>query len=803
MNKKLYKLMDWAAIEGIVYSEEDHPEEILGAHSVVGTTLIQTFIPDAKEVSVCMNGAEKKIKMDLADEEGFYACTVTGKGKKSYQYEVTFLDGEKKVLYDPYNYVPTLPHDVIEQMKAGILYDAYEYMGAHLDEMDGVEGVTFRVWAPNAMRVSLVGEFNGWDGRVYPMIREEETGCFVLFVPGLTENTPYKYEIKKRSGEVVVKADPYSRLQMAEHQNASVVCKDDVFAWTDSAFMKARDTKSENEGPISIYEINMREFVKGDEPVSYIKVMKTVLPHVKKMGYTHVELLPVVHHLDVFSNGYKASSYYATCSDYGTQAELKEFVNTLHKEGIGVLLDWVPSFFPRETDGLESFDGTYLYGHLDIRQRENKAYNAYNFNYGRPEVSNYLLANAIYWIDKFHFDGLRLSGLSSMLYMDYGKQDGEWTANIYGGNENLDAIEFIKHLNSILHIKFKGILTIAKETSAWPKLTDPLDKDGMGFDYVWNTGFMQDFLSYIGKDEPTRNNSLRDLTFSMVYAYSENYIMALSHNEVYRNGGSVCGLIKEADADRFALYRAVLTFMMTRPGKKMIFMGQDYGHLATEEHKIPCIPEGENKETYEKNLKFFEKINSMYLKLPALFENDRTDSGFEWLRCIDHGDGILCFMRKTRYMEDALLVVGNFSSEAYPEYKFGVPYEGKYKEIFNSSDKTFGGKATLKKASLNTDDEGYDGHEFSLSLSLQPMSVSVYAYEPFSEEELLKMAEKKAEEIQEKLRKEAKRKAEELKKISVRETLETKINDAAKKIASGTEKEKEVKSVKTKAKKAK
>lgn len=803
MNKKLYKLMDWAAVEGIVYSEEDHPENILGSHSVVGTTLIQTFMPSAKDVEVVIDGVEKKIKMELADEEGFYACTVTGKGKKSYHYEVTLFNDEKKILADPYNYVPTLPIEISEQMKAGILYDSYDYMGAHLTQMDGVEGVTFRVWAPNAMRVSVVGEFNDWDGRCYPMIREEETGCFVLFIPGLSADTPYKYEVKKRNGEVVVKADPYSRLQSAKFDNASVVCDESKFKWTDSKFIEGRNDENDVEKPMSIYEINMREFVKDEKPVSYPEVLKTVLPHVKKMGYTHVELLPVVHHLDVFSNGYKTSSYYATCSDYGTAEELKEFVNTLHKEGIGVLLDWVPSFFPRETDGLEAFDGTFLYGHLDLRQRENKAYNAYNFNYGRPEVSNYLLANAIYWIDEFHFDGLRLSGLSSMLYMDYGKQDGEWTANIYGGNENLDAIEFIKHLNSILHIKFKGILTIAKETSAWPKLTDSLDKDGMGFDYVWNTGFVQDFLTYIGKEEPIRNNSLRDLTFSMVYAYSENYIMALSHNEVYRNGGSIAGLIKESESDKFDLYRAALTFMMTRPGKKMFFMGQDFGQLATEDGKLPCVPFDENKEIYNKNLKFFEKLNSLYLNLPALYERDKTNEGFDWLRCIDHGDGILAYVRKTVYMEDTLLVVGNFSSEAYPEYKFGVPFEGKYKEIFNSCDKNYGGKADLKKDTINTCDESYDGHEYTLNLAMQPMSVSVFSYEPYSEEELIKMAEIKAAEIQMKLRKEAKRKAEELKKISVRESIETKMNDAAKKIASGTEKEKEVKSVKSRSKKTK
>jgi len=387
-----------------------------------------------------------------------------------------------------------------------------------------------------------------------------------------------------------------------------------------------------------------------------------------------------------------------------------------------------------------------------------------------------------------------------MLYMDYGKQDGEWSANMYGGNENLEAIEFIKHLNSILHLHYKGIVTIAKETSAWPKITDALDKDGLGFDYVWNTGFTQDFLNYLRKPEYERKNSLRDLTFSMVYAYSENYIMTLSHNEVYRNGDSVCGVIPGDEKEKFALYRGAMTFMMTRPGKKMLFMGQDYGHLKEAGKGIPCVPTGKNKADYEKNAALFEKLNAMYLTMPALSEKDRTDEGFEWLRCIDHGDGVMCYMRKTAYMEDTLLVVANFSSDAYDEYKIGVPYEGKYKEILNSNDKTYGGTATLKKNTTNTLDEEYDGRSFTLPLKLDPMSVSVYSYAPYTAEELLEMAEVKAKEIQVKLKKEAMKKVDNLKKISVRESLEKNVKEADKKIASGSEKEKEVKSVRTKKK---
>jgi 1,4-alpha-glucan branching enzyme len=433
-----------------------------------------------------------------------------------------------------------------------------------------------------------------------------------------------------------------------------------------------------------------------------------------------------------------------------------------------VILDWVPSFFARDEHGLSNFDGSFLYGHLDERQRENVAYDAYNFNYGRPQVSNFLIANGIYWVEIFHADGLRLSGLSSMLYMDYGKSEGQWVPNIYGGSENLEGVEFIKHFNSILHKMYPGVLTIAKETSAWPKITESLDRDGLGFDYAWNTGFMQDFIAYMKKPYEERINSLKDLTFSMVYAYSENYILPISHNEVYRNGGSLLDCMQMEEEWKQPFLRALYSFFMLHPGKKLTYMDQGIDEAV-------------------------EVLNRMYKERPALSKLDTEAGGFEWLNCLDHGDGTLSFIRKTGNLEENLLVVANFSQNDYEEYKLGVSEEGKYTEIYNSNMIEAGGSAKLDAEVKSTKEEYYDGRNYTFCVKMAPMSVSIYSYRPFTKEELLEIAERKVAEIRAQLEKEALEKAKALEQMSLKDNLESKVQEARENILSGAEAEAEVK----------
>ena len=774
MNKKLYKLMDWAAIEAIEYAEEDQPQNVLGAHVVGNATLYQAFLPGASKVDVVLDDEEKTVAMGMVDEEGFFAAVMNHKGKKNYHYVVTDGAGKSRIYHDPYQYEVGLTDDEVTKINSGLHYHVYEVMGAHYTEIEGQEGVMFRVWAPNAVRVSVVGDFNDWNGKIHPMIRHEETGIFMLFVPDLAEGTNYKYEIQMKGGQIHLKADPYAARSQAAPETASVLCKEENFAWNDDEWMAKRAQFDTKNAPLSIYEMNLHTYKEENgENMSLADIAKDVIPYVKKNGYTHIELMPVMEYMDEYFNGYQTTGYYAVSARYGTPAEFKAFVDSFHVAGIGVILDWVPSFFARDEHGLSNFDGTFLYGHLDERQRENVAYDAYNFNYGRPQVSNFLIANGIYWVEKFHADGLRLSGLSSMLYMDYGKSEGQWTPNIYGGTENLEGVEFIKHFNSILHKMYPGVLTIAKETSAWPKITESLEKDGLGFDYAWNTGFMQDFIAYMKKPYEERLNSLKDLTFSMVYAYSENYILPISHNEVYRNGGSLLECIQMEEEWKKPFLRALYSFFMLHPGKKLTYMDQGIDETV-------------------------KVLNRMYKELPALFCMDTDAAGFEWINCLDHGDGTLSFLRKSGSIEDNLLVVANFSQNSFEEYKLGVAEEGKYAEIYNSNMKDAGGTAKLDADIKSTKEEYYDGRNYTIQVKLEPMTVSVYSYRPFTKEELLEIAERKVAEIRAQLEKEALEKANALAQLSLKENLESKVHEAREKILSGTEIEKEVKVVRQK-----
>lgn len=771
MNKKLYKLMDWAAIEAIEYAEEDQPQKVLGAHVVGNAMLYQTFLPGALKVDLVLEDEDKTTAMGMVDEEGFFAAVMNHKSPKKYHYVVTDAKGKSHVYRDPYQYEVTLTQEEITKINSGLHYHVYEVMGAHFTQMDGQEGVVFRVWAPNAIRVSVVGDFNDWNGKIHPMIRQEQTGIFMLFIPGLAEGTNYKYEIQMRGGVTHVKADPYAvRAQLAP-DTASVLSNEEEFAWNDDEWMENRLHFDTMNAPLSIYEINLHTYKEENgKNKSLSEIAKEVIPYVKKNGYTHIELMPVMEYMDEYYNGYQTTGYYAVSARYGTNKEMKAFIDSFHVAGIGVILDWVPSFFAKDAHGLCNFDGTFLYGHLDERQRENVAYDAYNFNYGRPQVSNFLIANGIYWVERFHVDGLRLSGLSSMLYMDYGKSEGQWVPNIYGGSENLEGVEFIKHFNSILHKMYPGVLTIAKETSAWPKITESLEKDGLGFDYAWNTGFMQDFIAYMKKPYEERMNSLKDLTFSMVYAYSENYILPISHNEVYRNGGSLLECIQMEEEWKMPFLRAMYSFFMLHPGKKLTYMDQGMDET-------------------------IEVLNRMYKEYPALSKMDVDANGFEWLNCLDHGDGILSFLRKDGTLENTLLVVANFSQNEYEEYKLGVAEEGKYTEVFNSNMKEAGGSLTLESQEQSTSEEYYDGRKFTFPVKLLPMSVSVYSYRPYTKQELLEIAERKVAEIRAQLEKEALEKAKAIEQMSLKENLESQVQQARENILNGAEKEKEVKSV--------
>lgn len=748
MTKKLYKLMNWPEIEGIVYSESDKPGELLGAHITGNSVLVQTFQPGAVSVRLQLLDQEKSYKMEQADEEGYFAVLLPGKSIPAYEYVVECEDGSLKKRKDAYNFKPQLTHEDTELFAAGIHYTIYEKLGAHPMTIDGVAGVNFAVWAPNALRVSVVGDFNDWDGRVHQMNRRWDSGIFELFVPDVKEGDCYKFEIKAKGGLTFMKADPYGFGAQLRPETASVVRNICDFAWQDAKWLKNRKRVQAQDEPINVYEVYLGSFAKpedGREYYNYRELAPLLIDYVRSMGYTHIELMPVMEHPLDESWGYQVIGYYAPTARYGTPEDFMYFMNELHKAGIGVILDWVPAHFPRDVQGLSGFDGTCLYEHQDPRQGFHPHWGTLIYNYGRPEVKNYLIANALYWVEKYHADGIRMDAVASMLYLDYGRRDGEWIANMYGGNENLEAVEFLKHLNSIMKKRDEGVLMIAEESTAWPKITGALDEDGLGFDLKWNMGFMNDYLSYIKTDPYFRCGCHNELTFGMVYAYSERFMLVFSHDEVVHGKATLLAKMPGERKDQFANMRLTYGYHMTHPGKKLIFMGQDIGEYDEFNEKRAVEWELLKYEDHKGLRQFVADMNRLYTSYPALYAKDTSWEGFEWINCITPERCMLSYLRKSSKKEELLLVVANFAG-ARQEFRVGVPYEGKYTEILNSDDVRYGGDGEKNAEICHTISTEWDGRPYAIDMVSAPLSISIFSYAAYTKEEKAEIKRKRAEE---------------------------------------------------------
>ncbi|MBD5488815.1 MAG: 1,4-alpha-glucan branching protein GlgB [Lachnospiraceae bacterium] len=776
MNKRLYKLMNWAQIEEIVYSESDNPHELLGAHVTGSSVLVQTFQPGAKSVRLQPVEGDKSYKMEMADEEGYFAVLLPGKKIPDYEYIVEAQDGTLKKVKDAYNYPPLLTKEDTEKFNAGIHYMIYEKLGAHPEKIDDTEGVVFAVWAPNAMRVSVVGDFNGWDGRTHQMRRLWDSGIFELFIPGVKAGDCYKFEVKAKGGLTFLKADPYAFGQQFRPDSASVVRDINGFKWEDSKWMKNRAKVQAEDEPINVYEIYLGSFAKpedGRDFYNYRELAPKIIEYVQKMGYTHVELMPVMEHPLDASWGYQVIGYYAPTSRYGNAEDFMFFMNEMHKAGIGVILDWVPAHFPRDTYGLAGFDGTCLYEHQDPRQGSHPHWGTLIYNYGRPEVRNYLIANALYWVEQYHADGIRIDAVASMLYLDYGKSDGQWVANIYGGNENLEAVEFLKHLNSIMKKRNEGVLMIAEESTAWPKVTGALDDDGLGFDLKWNMGFMNDYLSYIKTDPYFRSGCHNDLTFSMIYAYSERFMLVFSHDEVVHGKATLLGKMPGERAKQFANMRLTYAYHMTHPGKKLIFMGQDIGEYDEFNEARAVEWELLQNEEHAKLNRLVADMNKLYTTKPALYAKDTSWEGFEWINCITPNACMLSYIRKTDKPEEALVVVANFA-DVKQEFRVGVPYEGKYKEILNTDARIYGGQDIVNKKVCSTVETEWDGKPYAIDMVSAPLSISIFSYTPYTTEEKKEIERVRAEEIRRAKEAEERRAAKEIADAIAKEAEEAK-----------------------------
>lgn len=742
MNKMLYDLMDWAGIEEMVYSEARHPENLLGAHPVEGGVLVQAFIPTAESIEVKMGAGT--YPMEMADEEGFFAVLIPRKTVAPYTLQITYDNGGQAEIRDPYSFSDQITEQELKKFDAGVNYEIYRKMGAHPMTVDGVKGVLFAVWAPCAMRVSVVGDFNLWDGRRHQMKLHEGYGVYELFIPGLEAGTLYKYEIKKMNGDPVLKADPYANYAELRPNTASIVWDIENYQWTDKEWMDRRAKTDTKTAPMAIYELHLGSFMRkeiqtdedgepivGSEFYNYREIASKLAEYVKSMGYTHVELLPIMEHPLDASWGYQVSGYYAPTSRYGTPDDFMYFMDYMHGQGIGVILDWVPAHFPRDAWGMAEYDGTCLYEHRDPRKGAHPHWGTLIYNYARPQVSNFLIANALFWTEKYHADGIRMDAVASMLYLDYGKNDGEWVPNIYGGHENLDAVEFLKHLNSIFKKKKNGAVLIAEESTAWPKITGDVRDNGLGFDYKWNMGWMNDFLGYMQCDPFFRNYHYGELTFSMIYAYSESFILVFSHDEVVHGKGSMVNKMPGSTfEEKFANLRTAYGFMLGHPGKKLLFMGQEFGQMDEWD---------ENRELewgllqypiHSQMQDYVRSLNRLYRTYPALSQLDYHPDGFEWIECNNAAENIVVFLRKTKKKEETLLFVCNFAPVVHEKFQVGVPFAGKYKEIFNSDSEEFGGGGCTNPRVKTSKKEEWNERPNSIVINVAPMSVSIFTCTP-------------------------------------------------------------------------
>ena len=616
----------------------------------------------------------------------------------------------------------------------GTHYDIYKKMGAHEAVMNGKKGVYFAVWAPNAATVSVIGEFNGWREEANPMTRLEPSGIYEGFVVGAKVGMLYKFFIKTKDGRGLYKADPFANYAEQRPGTASRITDITKLRWSDAAWMEARKQRDNDSLPVSIYEVHPGSWKKhphGEDEdgfYNYREFAKSLAEYVKEMGYTHVELMGIAEHPFDGSWGYQVTGYYAPTSRYGTPEDFAYMVNYLHKQKIGVILDWVPAHFPRDAHGLEEFDGGCVYEYADPKKGEHPEWGTKVFDFGKSEVKNFLIANALYWVEHFHIDGLRVDAVASILYLDYGRENGQWTPNIYGGNKNLEAIEFFKHLNSVVLGRNHGAMMIAEESTAWPKVTGKPEEDGLGFSHKWNMGWMNDFLEYMKLDPYFRKWNHHKMTFSMTYAYAEKYILVLSHDEVVHLKCSMINKMPGLYDDKFANLRAGYAYMLGHPGKKLLFMGQEFAQLQewSEARELDWYLLAEDKHQQMQN--YVKALLHLYKKTPALYDADQDPCGFEWINADDADRSIFSFVRHSKDGKSNLLFVINFTPVARPDYRVGVPKRKQYRLVLDGDAAEFGGNTTERPVVYKAVKSECDGREYSFAYDLPAYGIAIFKF---------------------------------------------------------------------------
>ena len=735
-------------IERIVRAESSDPFHFLGPHWLdrdgKRVLAIRAYHPAASEMAVEWLRNSPKRHSAIAAEKihpgGVFEAIVQNNVSQlrdnqeieatSYRLYFRFPDGNSLDTFDPYAFPPLLTDYDLYLSGEGTHYQKYEKLGAHVREIAGVRGVHFGVWAPNALRVSVVGNFNFWDGRVHPMRLRGETGIWELFIPGLDEGTLYKFEIKSRAGFWGLKSDPYGFAAEKRPNNASVVVDIDKHQWNDSAWLTQRASRDWLHSPMSIYEVHLgswrRRRDEGNRWLTYRELADELIPYVKRMGYTHIEMMPIMEHPLDKSWGYQTVGYFAVTSRFGTPEDFMYFVDRCHQEGIGVILDWTPAHFPRDAHGLAFFDGTHLYEHADPRKGAHPDWGTLVFNYGRNEVQNFLISNALFWIDKYHLDGLRVDAVASMLYLDYSRKAGEWIPNRFGGRENLEAIGFLKHLNEVLHTQHPGALTIAEESTSWPAVSRPVYLGGLGFDLKWNMGWMNDTLRFMEYDPIHRKYHHNELTFSMIYAFTENFVLPLSHDEVVHGKRSLLEKMPGDDWQKFANLRLLFGYMWAHPGKKLLFMGSELAKREEFWDEDSVDWRLEDSPPHRGIQQLMADLNRLHVEEPALHELDFEWAGFEWIEANDAANSVIAFQRRARNQDNAIIVVCNFTPVVRDEYRVGVPRPGYYREILNTDSGYYWGSGAGNGGGVNAEPIPWNGKPWSINLRLPPLAASYF-----------------------------------------------------------------------------
>ncbi|WP_193557311.1 1,4-alpha-glucan branching protein GlgB [Microvirga pakistanensis] len=708
------------------------PFSVLGPHEIApGIWEIRAIIPDADAVTLLdRDGRTALTTMEKRHPDGLFVGTLSTFERPDYRLQIE-RQGHTEIRHDPYSFGTFLSHDDLMRLRTSGSDAVYTKLGAHHLDLGGIQGFLFTVWAPNARRVSVVGEFNNWDGRCHPMRRRHEGGVWELFIPDASAGQRYKFEIVGFHGNLLaLKADPMAFAAENPPATASILKGEPAFEWRDEEWMKSRARQDQRKAPISIYECHLGSWARvpeeGNRYLTYRELAIRLIPYVKDLGFTHIELLPITEYPFDGSWGYQPISLYAPTSRFGTPDDFAAFIEAAHAAGIGVILDWVPAHFPNDPHGLSYFDGTHLYEHADPRLGFHQDWGTYIYNFERQEVATFLVANARFWLDHYHLDGLRVDAVASMLYLDYSRKPGEWIPNRYGGNENLGAIDFLRRMNEVAYASAPGAMTIAEESTAWPGVSQPTYAGGLGFGFKWNMGWMHDTLRYISRDPIFRRHHHRDLTFGLVYAFSENFILPLSHDEVVHGKGS---LIRKMPGDRwqrFANLRAYFGFMWGHPGKKLLFMGGEFAQEQEWNHDSSLDWHLLNDPDHKGVQALIRDLNQAYRSIPALHERDCEQKGFEWIVSDDEDNSVVAWLRRG-HKEDAIaVVVSNFTPVPREGYRIGVPVRGFYREAVNTDASVYGGTNMGNLGGVTAEEAPSHGFPCSLSLVIPPLATLIF-----------------------------------------------------------------------------